>query len=146
MWSRTAPTVRRPLVMTGMELVTGGLGCFVVGLAIGEGSDLHLNAVPARSWLALAYLVVFGSMLGYTAYVWLLKNARLSLVTTYAYVNPLVAVALGAIFVNEALTVRTLLASVAIVAGVALIITHPSRRRREEVAPIDELREPENVG
>jgi len=143
-WSRTAPTVRRPLVMTGMEMLCGGIGCFVVGLAIGEGSDLHLNAVPTRSWLALSYLVIFGSMVAYTAYVWLLKNARLSLVTTYAYVNPLVAVALGAIFVNEPLTIRTLVASVAIVAGVALIITRSSRRR-EEVAPLDELREPENV-
>ena len=142
-WSRTAPTVRRPLVMTGMEMVCGGIGCFAVGWAIGEPHDLHLSAVPTESWLALAYLVVFGSMVAYTAYVWLLHNAKLSLVTTYAYVNPLVAVALGALFVNEKITVRTLFASLAIVAGVALIITR-SRTNRQEVVELD-LREHENV-
>jgi drug/metabolite transporter (DMT)-like permease len=142
-WSRTAPTVRRPLVMVGMEMVCGGIGCLVAGVAIGEPNDLHLSTVAARSWLALAYLVVFGSMVAYTAYVWLLHNARLSLVTTYAYVNPLVAVALGALFVNERITARTLLASLAIVAGVALILTR-SRGKRQEVVAL-ELREPENV-
>jgi drug/metabolite transporter (DMT)-like permease len=142
-WSRTAPTVRRPLVMVGMEMVCGGVGCLVAGVAIGEPNDLHLSTVAARSWLALAYLVVFGSMVAYTAYVWLLHNARLSLVTTYAYVNPLVAVALGALFVNERITARTLLASLAIVAGVALILTR-SRGKRQEVVAL-ELREPENV-
>lgn len=142
-WSRTAPTVRRPLVMTGMEMVCGGIGCLVTGLVIGEAGQVHLSTVPARSWLALAYLVVFGSMIAYTAYVWLLHNARLSLVTTYAYVNPIVAVALGAIFVNEHITVRTVLASVAIVVGVALIIRRSSPKR-EEVVELD-LREPENV-
>ena len=142
-WSRTAPTVRRPLVMTGMEMVCGGIGCLAVGWAIGEPNDVHLSAVPTESWLALAYLIVFGSMVAYTAYVWLLHNAKLSLVTTYAYVNPLVAVALGALFVNEKITARTLFASLAIVAGVALIITR-SRTKRQEVVELD-LREHENV-
>ena len=129
--------------MTGMEMVCGGIGCLAVGSAIGELHDVHLSTVSARAWLALAYLVVFGSMIAYTAYVWLLHNARLSLVTTYAYVNPLVAVALGAIFVNEPITLRTLFASLAIVAGVALIITR-SRTKRREVLELD-LREVENV-
>ena len=142
-WSRTAPTVRRPLVMTGMEMVCGGIGCLAVGWAIGEPHDMHLSTVPTESWLALAYLVVFGSMVAYTAYVWLLHNAKLSLVTTYAYVNPLVAVALGAIFVNEKITARTLFASLAIVAGVALIITR-SRSKRQEVVELD-VRAHENV-
>lgn len=122
-WSRTATLARRPLVMTGMEMVCGGIGCLVVGLAVGEPVDVHLSRVPASSWLALGYLVVAGSMLAYTAYVWLLHNAPLSLATTYAYVNPLVAVVLGALLLHEAFTARAAAATVAIVAGVALIVS-----------------------
>jgi drug/metabolite transporter (DMT)-like permease len=122
-WSRTAPSVRRPLVSTGMQMVCGGLACAFVGLARGEVADVHIDAVPGRSWLALAYLVVAGSMLAYTAYVWLLSNARLSLVTTYAYVNPLVAVLLGAVLLDERITARVVVAATAIVLGVVLIVT-----------------------
>ena len=141
-WATRAPTVRRPLVMTGMEMVCGGLGCAIVGLARGEAADFHASAVPARSWVALAYLVVFGSMVAYTAYVWLLHSARLSLVTTYTYVNPLVAVALGAVILGESLSLRTLLASAAIVIGVMLII----RRKTPGPEPAAvEMREPESI-
>jgi drug/metabolite transporter (DMT)-like permease len=141
-WATRAPTVRRPLVMTGMEMVCGGIGCAIVGLIGGEAGDLHPAAVPARSWVALGYLVVFGSMVAYTAYVWLLHNARLSLVTTYTYVNPLVAVALGAIILGESLSLRTLLASAAIIVGVMLIIR---RKPRREEPPTVEVREPESI-
>ncbi|HET6908418.1 MAG TPA: EamA family transporter [Mycobacteriales bacterium] len=134
-WSRTAPLPRRPLVMTGMEMICGGVGCLVVGLATGEAGRTHLSAIPARSWWALAYLVVFGSMAAYTAYVWLLGNAPLPLVTTYAYVNPLVAVLLGAVLLGEPFTVRTAIATVVIVAGVALIVSHPRRRALDAASP-----------
>jgi drug/metabolite transporter (DMT)-like permease len=127
-WSRTAPLARRPLVMTGMQMTCGGAACVIAGLAAGESSAVHLDRVPTQSWLALAYLVVFGSMLAYTAYVWLLGNAPLSLVTTYAYVNPLVAVALGALLLHERLSMRTAVATVAIVAGVALMVRRPKER------------------
>jgi drug/metabolite transporter (DMT)-like permease len=130
-WSRTAPTVRRPLVMTGMEMLCGGIACLLVGLAIGEAGDVHLSAAPATAWVGLAYLVVFGSLIAYTAYVWLLHNAPLSLVTTYAFVNPLVAVLLGTVLLSEPFTARTLLASALIVAGVALIVM-----RRATPAPV----------
>jgi drug/metabolite transporter (DMT)-like permease len=128
-WSRTAPMPRRPLVMTGMEMLCGGIGCVVAGLASGELSSVHLSAVPARTWLSVGYLVVFGSMLAYTAYVWLLGNAPLSLVTTYAYVNPLVAVLLGVVLLGEVFTARTAVATVVIVAGVALIVSKPRTSR-----------------
>ena len=135
-WSRTAPLARRPLVMTGMEMLCGGLGCLVAAVVSGELSDLHLSAVPTRSWLAMGYLVVFGSMVAYTAYVWLLGNAPLSLVTTYAYVNPLVAVLLGVVLLGETFTIRTGLATVVIVVGVALIVTKPrASRPAPEAAP-----------
>ena len=129
-WSRTAPLPRRPLVATGMQMLCGGLGCGLAGVVTGEVSDVHLAAVPAQTWWALAYLVVFGSMVAYTAYVWLLGNAPLPLVTTYAYVNPLVAVLLGAVLLGERFTLRTAVATVVIVVGVALIVSrqrHPAR-------------------
>lgn len=133
-WSRTAPLVRRPLVMTGMQMLCGGTACALVGLVSGELGQLHLGDVPAQSWIAVAYLAIVGSMVGYTAYVWLLGNAPLSLVTTYAYVNPLVAVLLGALLLHEHLTARTALATVAIVSGVALMVRRP--RERDAAPPL----------
>jgi drug/metabolite transporter (DMT)-like permease len=122
-----------------MEMVCGGLGCALAGAVSGELSDVHLAAVPARTWWALAYLVVFGSMVAYTAYVWLLGNAALPLVTTYAYVNPLVAVFLGAILLGERFTLRTAVATVVIVVGVALIVSRhrPSTRPAEVTTAMD---------
>ena len=135
-WSRTAPLARRPLVMTGMEMLCGGIGCLVVGSLSGELSSVHLSQVPARTWVSLGYLVVFGSMVAYTAYVWLLGNAPLSLVTTYAYVNPLVAVLLGVLLLGEHFTARTGVATVVIVVGVALIVSRPrASRPAPEAAP-----------
>ena len=133
-WSRTAPLPRRPLTSTGMEMLCGGLACVIAGLIAGEGGDVHLSSYPAKSWLAIAYLIVFGSMLAFTAYAWLLGNAPLPLVTTYAYVNPLVAVLLGAAILHEHLGVRTALATIGIVAGVVLMVT---RQPRSAPPPMD---------
>jgi drug/metabolite transporter (DMT)-like permease len=136
-WSRTAPMPRRPLVMTGMEMLCGGIACVVAGVATGELADLHLSAVPVRSWVALGYLIVAGSMLAYTAYVWLLGNAPLPLVTTYAYVNPLVAVLLGIVLLGERFTLRTALATVVIVGAVVIIVS----RGRTPAPPATQERE-----
>jgi drug/metabolite transporter (DMT)-like permease len=124
-WSQTAPTVQRPLVMTGMEMLCGGLGCLVAAAATGEYGSLHLAAVNYRAWIAFGYLIVAGSMVAYSAYVWLLHSAPLSLVTTYAYVNPVVAVALGALLLGEPFTVRSAGATIAVVAGVVLMLRRP---------------------
>lgn len=134
-WSQTAPTPRRPLVTTGMEMVCGGIACLVVAAATGEPSSLHLAAVPARAWLALAYLILGGSVVAYTAYVWLLRNVRLSLVMTYAFVNPVVAVALGALVLSEPFTWRSVGATVAVVAGVVLMVRRRVRDHPEADAP-----------
>ncbi|HVX69219.1 MAG TPA: EamA family transporter [Mycobacteriales bacterium] len=124
-WSQTAPTVRRPLVMTGMEMVCGGVACLLAASVSGEFSDLQLAAVSYRGWLAFGYLIVAGSMVAYSAYVWLLHTAPLSLVTTYAYVNPVVAVTLGAILLGETFTIRSAVATVAVVVGVVLMLRRP---------------------
>ncbi len=122
-YGRTAPVPRRPMVMTSMEMLAGGVGLGLAALVAGDWGRLDLGAVGPTAWWALAYLTVFGSLGAFSAYVWLLRNARLSLVTTYAYVNPVVAVALGALLAGERITVRSLTASLVIVAGVAMLVT-----------------------
>ncbi|HEU4675412.1 MAG TPA: EamA family transporter [Motilibacteraceae bacterium] len=123
-----------PLVATVWEMLLGGVVLVVVGLVAGEGPALHLAAVPAKAWFAWAYLVTAGSMLGYTAYVWLLGHAPLSLVSTYAYVNPAVAVLLGWAVLAEPVTGIVLVGGALVVAGVALVVSaeRPRRRRVRE--------------
>lgn len=135
-WSTTAPTVRRPLVMTGMEMLCGGLGCFVVAVATGEFADFHTDELTAHAWLAIGFLVSAGSIVAYTAYVWLLRNAELSLVTTYAFVNPVVAVILGSVILNEPFTARSAVATAAVVAGVVLMLRRSSPRRTSDATPV----------
>ena len=122
-WSRRAPLPRRPLVTTGMEMLAGGAVLAVASVVGGEPARIRFAEISVSSVLAVAYLVVFGSLVAFTAYVWLLRNVRTSVVGTYAYVNPVVAVALGAVLGGEPVTGRALLAGAVILAGVALIVT-----------------------
>lgn len=105
----------------GLQLTMGGFVLLIVGLLRGEAADFAPADVTAKSWFSLAYLTVLGSIVAYNAYLWLLKNVAPTLVATYAFVNPVVAVVLGWGLAEEALTTRSLLASVIIVAAVALI-------------------------
>jgi drug/metabolite transporter (DMT)-like permease len=109
---------------TAIEMLVGGAGLIVAGLLTGEPGRLDLAAVTAVSWAALAYLVVFGSLVAFSAYVWLLRVAPASKVATYAYVNPVVALGLGWALAGEEPTGRTLLAAAVILASVVLIVTY----------------------
>ncbi|GAA0690690.1 drug/metabolite exporter YedA [Kitasatospora atroaurantiaca] len=104
------------------EMIAGGLGCLVVAALRGEPQGLDLATISTRSWVALAYLVVFGSLVAFTAYAWLLQSAPLPLVSTYAYVNPVVAVFLGWLVLAEPLTWPILLGGAIVVAGVCLVV------------------------
>ena len=106
----------------GMEMLAGGLLLWLAGLATGEGAALHLAAVTPKSLLALGYLVIFGSLLGFSSYVWLLKVTTPARASTYAFVNPVIAVLLGWAFAGEAITPRIALAGGIIVAAVCLIL------------------------
>jgi drug/metabolite transporter (DMT)-like permease len=117
----------RPLVAASMEMLWAGAFFAVASLLSGELGRLHLAALSRTSILALVYLIIFGSLVGFSAYVWLLRAAPLSLVSTYAYVNPVVAVILGAIFIGEAITLRTVVAGGIILAAVALIVVARNR-------------------
>ncbi len=119
------------LVTTGYETLTGGLVLAAVGLATTSSSDLDPSTWSERSILGLVYLILIGSVVGYTAYAWLLGNAPLGLVQTYAYVNPVVAIALGVIVLDEAVTLRIVLGALLILAAVAIVV------RRESAAPLE---------
>ncbi|MET7875441.1 EamA family transporter [Micromonospora profundi] len=119
-----------PFVATVYEMVAGAVALAVVAALRGELRDFHPASVSTRSWLALVYLMVAGSLVAFTAYVWLLHNAPISLVSTYAYVNPAVAVALGALLVAEPITGQVLLGGAVLVAGVALVVSTERPRRK----------------
>ncbi|MET9955706.1 EamA family transporter [Streptomyces sp. NPDC006339] len=125
--SSRIPMPANPFTASAYEMIAGGLGCLAVGLIRGEQHGLDLSAVSGRSWAALGYLIVFGSLIAFTAYAWLLHSAPLSLVATYAYVNPVVAVALGALILNEALSWPIVLGGAIVVAGVCLIVSTERR-------------------
>ncbi|MGW1885272.1 EamA family transporter [Streptomyces sp. NPDC001970] len=126
--SARIPMPANPFAASAYEMVAGGIGCLLVGLGRGEQHGFVLGEVSGRSWTALAYLVVFGSLIAFTAYAWLLHSAPLSLVATYAYVNPVVAVLLGALVLNERLTWPIAVGGAVVVAGVCLIVSTERRR------------------
>lgn len=110
-----------PLLTTGMEMLAGGVGLFVLGTALGEWNRLDIQAIQTSSILGFLYLIFFGSLVAYSAYSWLLRVAPIPLIATYAYVNPLVAIFLGVVIANEPFTLRTLISTFIIVGAVALI-------------------------
>ena len=118
-----------PLVSTGWQMLLGGLVIVAVGLAVGEAPEVDPQAFSTRSVLALGYLIVFGSWLAFTAYAWLLQNAPISKVSTYAYVNPVVAIVLGFLILDEVVTPITVVGAAIIVVAVALVVRIENARR-----------------
>lgn len=120
-YSRHARVPSSPLLSTGSKMLTGGVLLLLLGGATGEFGRVDVGAMSARSLLALLYLIVFGAIVGFSAYMYLLKHTTLAKASTYAYVNPVVALLLGWMLAGEVLTGRTLLAATVIIGGVALI-------------------------
>lgn len=120
---------RDPLVSTSLQMVCGGLGLLTAGVLAGEPFHTDLTRASTSSLLALCYLIVFGSLLAFTAYTWLLQHAPISLVATYAYVNPVVAVLLGGLLLHEDISISILIGAAMIIGAVAFIVwreaTHP---------------------
>jgi drug/metabolite transporter (DMT)-like permease len=129
LWSRRATQPRSPLVSTGVGLTAAGLALLVLSAARGELAGWSPATVPARAWIATAYLSVFGSVLAFTGYLYLLARVEPAKVATYAFVNPIVAMVLGLVFAGEMLSGRTLIAAAVVLAAVWLITTaRPSAR------------------
>ena len=128
LFSRTAHVPRRPLVGTAMQMLAGSVVLFVLATITGDIFRVRVAEIAPASLAAVAYLIVVGSLVGYTTYVWLLRVAPISLVSTYAFVNPVIAVILGSLILAEPLEPRTLVAGAIIVMAVAVIV----RARRGE--------------
>lgn len=120
-YSKYAPKSESKFLGAGMEMIVASVVLIAAGLVTGEANHFSIAATSAKSWLALLYLITFGSIIGYTAYVWLLRAVAPTLVSTYAFVNPVVAVFLGWAFASEPLNARTIIAAAIIVGAVALI-------------------------
>src|SRR5467141_1008065 len=114
-----------PMLGVAMQSFAGGAILLIAGLFAGEFHALHLGAISLRSWLALAYLIVFGSGIGFSAYIYILHKSTAARVATYAFVNPVVALFLGWLIVGEAITLRTVIAAAVILTAVILVITAP---------------------
>ena len=143
LYSRGAALPKSGFLAAAMEMVAGGALLLLFGLATGQAEEVALSAISARSLLSLAYLTVFGSLVGFTAYIWLLGATTPARVSTYAYVNPIVAVLLGWAFANEPMSLRTLIAAAVIIGAVALIIRYGARREVSAPAPAEAAPVPE---
>ncbi len=122
LFSRVAEQPGSPTLATSIQLLSGGFCCLIAGLATGESSRVHLEAISLRSAAALAYLVVFGSVVAFSCYTWLLKKTDPALASSYAYVSPVVAVSAGWLLAGERLNTGSLLATGVILTAVILIV------------------------
>src|SRR5690349_19029966 len=134
-YARGADMPKSTLLGTGMEMLMGAVALFIVSLAKGELNGFSLGLISMRSWLGLAYLITFGSLVGFVSYGYLLHNAPISLTSTYAYVNPVVAVLLGNYFAKEPLNARILIASAIIIGSVIFINTTRQGKVKREPLP-----------
>ena len=128
MYSRTAEHPTRPLLGTAMQMLAGAALLLIVSAFSGELFGISFSAMSRASLISLGYLIVFGSLIAFTAYIWLLRAAPPAQVSTYAYVNPIIAVFLGWLLADELLNMRIVIATVIIVAAVAIITVARNRK------------------
>lgn len=133
-----APVLKSSLLTSGMQMFAGGSVLLLVSLISGELFRFNVSEVSSRSWFGLVYLIVFGSLVSFTAYSWLLKNAPPAQVATYAYVNPVIAVFLGWLIAGESFTTQMLVGAGVIVGSVALITSHDKGEAADDEIEIHE--------
>lgn len=129
-YSRRLAAPLEPLTASALQMLCGGVALMLAALVHGDLARFVPGAVSAHSWLAFAYLIFVGSLVGFSTFVWLIKHSTPALVSTYAYVNPIVAVFLGWLVLGESITARTLAAAAVIVVSVAIVTTQRGRRPR----------------
>jgi drug/metabolite transporter (DMT)-like permease len=133
LYSRVAKHAASPFLTAAQQMICGGILLLIAGLITGELPRFHPGSVSLLSLGSFIYLILIGAVVGYTAYIWLLRHCEPAKVATYAYVNPIVAVLLGTLFAGETVSRRTLIAAALIIASVAVIIT--AQQLRARVAP-----------
>jgi drug/metabolite transporter (DMT)-like permease len=140
-YSRRATLPSSPALANGMEMLVGGVALLVVGVLTGEVADLHFAVITNKSLWAMAYLVVFGSIIGFSSYIWLFHNTTPTRASTYAYVNPIVAVIIGWSVGGEQLPTRVFLAAALIIAAVAAITIFGTRKSSKAMETLDARQE-----
>jgi drug/metabolite transporter (DMT)-like permease len=138
LYSRKAQLPASPIMATAMEMISGSAALFLVAGLTGEFGRFDPATVTGKSWMAVGYLSIFGSIIGFTAYVWLLRVAPSSHVATYAYVNPIIAILLGWALAGEEFTIEMLLAAGIIIVGVVLIISNQPAKSSVRKQAVDE--------
>ena len=141
-YSRQSKSAAPPLLLAGQQMLCGGALLTLAGLIIGEHHRFDASHISLLSIGSFAYLVIIGALVGYTAYIFLLRHCEPSKVATYAYVNPIVAVILGAIFAEETLSARAVLAAALIIGSVALVIT--VQQSKAKPVPVDAAYAPDD--
>lgn len=131
-YSRSADLPSSPFLTTSMQMLAGSVALALMSLVSGEATGWSAGTISAKSVLALAYLIVFGALVGYSAYIWLLRVSTPARASTYAYVNPVVAVLLGWLFADEQLDARAAIAMVVILASVVMVTIHGGARKVTE--------------
>ncbi len=131
LWSKHGELPSSPLLGVAMQGLCGGGALWILGLFTGEVGRFHPTQISLQAYLAVLYLFIFGSCIGFTAYLFILKKSTAARVATYAFVNPIVALAIGWLLGGEALTQTTLLAAAVILTAVVLVITAPHKTRQE---------------
>ncbi len=137
-YSRRAQLPSSPSLANGMEMLVGGIALIGVGFITGEFADLHVATITVRSLLAVAYLVLFGSIIGFSSYIWLFRSTTPTRASTYTYVNPVVAVFIGWLIGGELLPARVALAAVLIIAAVAAITFFGTRKTSKALKKLGE--------
>ena len=139
--SRKLPSPASKVMSSGIQMLMGGILLMLAAVLLGEFRGFHVQAVSRGAWLALAYLIVAGSIIGFTAYVWLIHHESPTKVGTYAYVNPVVAVLVGYFLGGEAIGLRTIMGTLLVLMSVVLITTMANKR-----AEISQAKERDQVG
>ncbi len=138
---RSCDLPKDPFMATAMQMTGGGVALLLAGIAIGEDPTISIALLSTRSIVAWLYLLVFGSFIAFSAYIWLMRNTTSARVSTYAYVNPIVAMYLGWAFAGEEITTRILLASMLLISAVVIVIRYgPSKKTAKK--PLSQRHEP----
>jgi drug/metabolite transporter (DMT)-like permease len=131
-YSRVANVPKSPMLSSGMELIFGGMLVLTISFIIGEPSQFHFSQVTLKSFIGLLYLIIFGSVIAFGAYVWLLGHTSVTRISTHTYINPVIAVFLGWLFANEQITTALLFATAVIIISVYLVLYDQYRDRKNK--------------
>ena len=134
LYSRSAPSPSSPFLATAMEMIAGGALLLLASFLTGEWTKIRFDLVSERSLLSWIYLIVFGSLVAFTSYIWLLRVTTTTRVSTYAYINPIVAMILGWALASETLTIQNAIAAAIILASVVTITSRPTKKKSENAA------------